>query len=102
MSEFDGRQAHPNAKELFNLRHSSLRTTVERAFGALKGRFRILETKPSIPTPSQVKSVIIACCILHNWILCYGIDNLVPGEDFTEPASQPTTLGTQQPTYQEV
>ncbi|KAF8393770.1 hypothetical protein HHK36_019968 [Tetracentron sinense] len=28
-----------NEKELFNLRHSSLRTTVERAFGVLKKRF---------------------------------------------------------------
>jgi hypothetical protein len=39
--------SHPtNGKELFNLRHSSLRVTVERAFGALKGRFRILDNKP--------------------------------------------------------
>uniref|UniRef100_A0A2N9E4W6 DDE Tnp4 domain-containing protein n=1 Tax=Fagus sylvatica TaxID=28930 RepID=A0A2N9E4W6_FAGSY len=35
---------HPpeNAQELFNLRHSSLRTTIERGFGVLKKRFRVL------------------------------------------------------------
>jgi hypothetical protein len=35
----------PNAKELFNSRHSSLRVTLEKAFGALKNRFRILYNK---------------------------------------------------------
>ena len=35
---------HPpeNAQELFNLRHSSLRTTIKRGFGVLKKRFRVL------------------------------------------------------------
>ncbi|XP_040384639.1 protein ALP1-like isoform X1 [Oryza brachyantha] len=32
-----------NEKELFNLRHSSLRVTIERAFGSLKRRFKILD-----------------------------------------------------------
>ena len=30
----------------YNLRHSSLRVIVERAFGALKNRFKILDRKP--------------------------------------------------------
>ncbi|XP_072146428.1 protein ALP1-like [Setaria viridis] len=58
-------------KELFNLRHSSLRTTVERAFGALQNRFRILDNKPFHPYKTQVK-LDLACCILHNWILRFG------------------------------
>jgi hypothetical protein len=33
-----------NPKELFNLRYSSLRVTVERAFEALKNRSRIIDT----------------------------------------------------------
>ena len=33
-------------QELFNLRHSSLRTTIERGFGVLKKRFRVLDTEP--------------------------------------------------------
>jgi hypothetical protein len=32
-----------NVEELFNLRHSLLRVTVERAFGSLKRRFKILD-----------------------------------------------------------
>ena len=37
-----------NAKEIFNHRHASLRTIIERAFGVLKKRFPIIAngTKP--------------------------------------------------------
>ncbi|WVZ57782.1 hypothetical protein U9M48_008124, partial [Paspalum notatum var. saurae] len=66
-------------KELFNLRHSSLRVTVERAFGALKNRFKILYNKPFHPYKTQVK-LVLACCILHNWILRHGHDEHVPSE----------------------
>jgi hypothetical protein len=34
-----------NAKELFNLRHSSLRNVVERIFGVLKRQWQILGSK---------------------------------------------------------
>jgi hypothetical protein len=84
MSEFQGRRSPSNAKEFFNLRHSSLRTTIERAFGALKGRFRIMDNKPFHPYMSQVKIVL---CILHNWILGFGVDEVIPGDDFIPPPS---------------
>ena len=45
MSEFSSTNHPTNARELFNLRHSSLRVIAERAFGALKGRFRIIDNK---------------------------------------------------------
>ena len=73
-----------NARELFNLRHSSLRVTVERAFGALKNRFKILYNKPFHPYPTQVK-LVLACCILHNWIIWHGYDEHVPDEATWEP-----------------
>ncbi|WVZ49266.1 hypothetical protein U9M48_000640 [Paspalum notatum var. saurae] len=66
-------------RELFNLRHSSLRVTVERAFGALKNRFKILYNKPFHPYKTQVK-LVLAYCILHNWILRHGHDEHVPSE----------------------
>jgi hypothetical protein len=86
LNEFEGRNYPTNAKELFNLRHSSLRVTVERAFGALKGRFRILDNKPFHPYKTQVK-LVLACCILHNWILGHGEDEVFPDEATWEPNS---------------
>ena len=63
---------HPeNAKELFNLRHSSLQTTVERVFGILKKRFRVLDAEPFWDFQTQV-DIVLACCIIHNHIM--GVD----------------------------
>jgi hypothetical protein len=93
LNEYGGRNYPTNAKELFNLRHSSLRVTVERAFGALKGRFRILDNKPFHPYKTQVK-LVLACCILHNWILGHGEDEVFPDEATWEPNSaEPNDLG---------
>jgi len=77
LSEFGNRNHPTTAKELFNLRHSSLRVSVERAFGALKGRFRIIDNKSFHKYKSQVK-LVLACCILHNWIIGFGLDEIVP------------------------
>ena len=57
-----------NARELFNLRHSSLRTTIERGFGVLKKRFRVLDAEPFWSFETQVK-VVLACCMVHNHIM---------------------------------
>jgi hypothetical protein len=80
LSEFGSRNHPTNAKKLFNLRHSSLRVTVERAFGALKGRFRIIDNKSFHKYKTQVK-LVLACCILHNWIIGFGVDEIVPVEE---------------------
>jgi hypothetical protein len=64
---------------MFNLRHSSRRVTIERAFGALKNRFRILDNRSFHPFKTQVK-LVLACCILHNWIIGFGLDEVVPNE----------------------
>ena len=79
-----GTRPPQNARELFNLRHSSLRVTVEMAFGALKNIFKILYNKPFHPYPTQVK-LVLACCILHNWIIRHGFDEHVPNEATWEP-----------------
>lgn len=61
---------HPpkNERELFNLRHSSLRTTIERCFGVLKKRFRVLDAESFWSFQIQVE-VLLACSIIHNHIL---------------------------------
>jgi hypothetical protein len=65
LTEFGSRNRPINAKELFNLRHSSLSVTMERVFGVLKNRFRMLDYKPFHLYKRQVK-LVLACCILHN------------------------------------
>ncbi|KAK6134848.1 hypothetical protein DH2020_031389 [Rehmannia glutinosa] len=55
-------------EELFNKRHSRLRNAIERAFGVLKGRFPILKgPMPRYSIRRQV-NIVIACCVLHNWL----------------------------------
>jgi hypothetical protein len=56
-----------NAKELFNLRHSSLRNVIERIFGVLKRRFKVLRTAPEYAFDTQVK-LVYALTALHNFI----------------------------------
>ena len=62
-----------NAKELFNLQHASLRIAIERAFGILKKRFPIIAstTEPNYCINTQ-NEIILACCILHNYLM--GVD----------------------------
>jgi hypothetical protein len=64
-----------NAKELFNLRHSSLRNAIERIFGVLKKRFRVLTHQLEYPYEIQVRLVKVICC-LHNIIRLTGGDDL--------------------------
>jgi hypothetical protein len=80
LSEFCSKTYPSNGRELYNLRHFSLRVTIEHAFGALKNRFHILDNKPFHTYKTQVKLVLV-CCILHNWILTFGIDEFVPTEE---------------------
>ena len=77
LKEYGGGNHPETYKELFNLRHSSLRLTVERAFAAYKNRWKFVYNKPFHPYKTQVK-VVIACAILHNWILQWGEDEYFP------------------------
>ncbi|KAF3778555.1 hypothetical protein EJ110_NYTH43267 [Nymphaea thermarum] len=74
LSEFNalGARRVTSKEELFNHRHSSLRTTtVERVFGRLKGRFPILKAQVSYPYHTQV-GIVLATCVLHNFIIDYN------------------------------
>ncbi|XP_027183976.1 putative nuclease HARBI1 [Coffea eugenioides] len=56
-------------RELFNLRHASLRNAIERAFGVLKKRFPIIgDNQPTYDVNTQSK-IVLACCILHNFLM---------------------------------
>jgi hypothetical protein len=56
-----------NKEELFNLRHASARNVVERIFGILKRRFRILIIAPEYDMGIQAR-IPAALCALHNFI----------------------------------
>ena len=66
LKEWERSKARPKiTKEPFNLRHAQLRNIVERIFGVLKERFKILTLPRFFKMDSQVK-VVAALCVLHN------------------------------------
>ena len=67
LNEFSSRFGPQNAMELFNLRHSSLRVTIEKAFDALENKFKVLDQNSFHPFDTQVK-LVLACCIVDNWV----------------------------------
>ncbi|XP_039039746.1 protein ALP1-like [Hibiscus syriacus] len=73
-----------NAKELFNLRHSSLRTTVERVFGILKKRFRVLDAEPFWDFQTQI-DIVLACTIIHNHIMGVDPNDIINEGMYEEP-----------------
>ena len=50
------------------MKHSSARNVIERCFGLLKQRWAILRS-PSFYPVAIHNNVIIACCLLHNYII---------------------------------
>ena len=62
----------------FNLKFSALRCVVERAFGMLKSRWRIILKKIEQKT-TTLKKTVIAACVLHN--ICIKRRDLHGAED---------------------
>jgi hypothetical protein len=71
--QYQSQQKPENKEELFNLRHAQLRNVVERIFGILKRRFRILRSPPEYPFTTQVK-LVFALTALHNFIRLHNDD----------------------------
>ncbi|KAJ4922872.1 hypothetical protein JOQ06_021334 [Pogonophryne albipinna] len=64
----------------FNQHHARARSIIERAFGIMKTRWRLLFFKALEVRHTFVPSVITACAVLHNICLTAG-DILEPAED---------------------
>ncbi|KAA0057511.1 retrotransposon protein [Cucumis melo var. makuwa] len=78
------RNAPTNAKEYFNMKHSSTRNVIERAFGVLKDRWAILREKLYYLLQVQCHT-ILAYCLLHNLInremtYCDNVDDVDQGD----------------------
>ncbi|WVZ86523.1 hypothetical protein U9M48_033285 [Paspalum notatum var. saurae] len=54
-------------KEIFNHAHAKVRNVIERTFGVLKMKFRILLNMPRFSEEKQTR-IIVACMALHNFI----------------------------------
>ncbi|KAL3746918.1 hypothetical protein ACJRO7_015799 [Eucalyptus globulus] len=67
LPEFRGGPSPTGYREVFNRAHSSLRSTIERAFGVLKQKWGILTHMPSYPYEKQVQ-IVVAAMTLHNYI----------------------------------
>lgn len=77
LAPFRGQRYHLNtwlsghqpekAEEYFNMKHSAARNIIERCFGVVKKRWAILRSPSFYPIRTQNK-IILACCLLHNFI----------------------------------
>ena len=58
-----------------------MRNAIERAFGILKKRFPIIAsgTEPYYPVDTQF-DIILACCILHNYLMGVDLDERLIAE----------------------
>jgi hypothetical protein len=83
--EFQNSSQPIGLKEVFNHAHSSLRNIIERSFGVLKMKWRILLNVSRYSMEKQ-KKIIIACMALHNFIR----DSNSSDEDFDRVASDET------------
>jgi hypothetical protein len=64
-----------NHEELFNLRHAMARNVIERIFGVLKRRFRILTVPLEVDLDEQAR-IPAALAGIHNYIRCNDPDKL--------------------------
>ncbi|CAF3307254.1 unnamed protein product [Rotaria sp. Silwood2] len=74
LKPFSQKPNMPRSHTLFNYRLSRCRSTIERAFGALKNRFRLLHKKMEFELNNTIK-IIQATTILHN--LCVDENDIL-------------------------
>ncbi|KAL5158480.1 Uncharacterized protein HKD37_15G042939 [Glycine soja] len=89
LQDFAGHGNDPkNEKELFNLRHASLRNVIERIFGIFKSRFTIFKSAPPFLFKTQAE-LVLTCATLHNFLRkeCRSDEFLVEPTDESSSSS---------------
>lgn len=56
----------PQSERKYKYFHSRTRIIVERAFGGLKSRWRILKLVLNMKSPASIGRTIVSCMVLHN------------------------------------
>lgn len=67
LNDWSERHRPTTNEEFFNMKHSSARNVIERLFGLIKNRWAILRSPSYYPMKIQNR-IIVACCLLHNFI----------------------------------
>ena len=75
----------PQDEKDYNYLHSCSRIVIERAFGLLKGRWRILKRALNMKKPETAAQTIVACLILHNLTMDFGDRVALSQTDCTDP-----------------
>ena len=92
LQDFAGHGNDPeNEKELFNLRHASLRNVIERIFGVFKSRFTNFKSAPPFPFKAQAE-LVLACAALHNFLRKECRSDEFPVESTDESSSSSPVL----------
>ncbi|XP_070672024.1 uncharacterized protein [Malus domestica] len=77
-------QAIPNprndAEELFTLHQEAYQKDVERAFGILQARWKIISKPARVWSRENLDSIMMSCIILHNMIVQDDRDGYIDGE----------------------
>ena len=84
-----------SSKELFNLRHASLRNVVERTIGILKRRFAVLRKGFEGMNKAFHNQVVLSCCLLHNFL---NAERRLGNMNFDESEDSNVNLDVEAPT----
>lgn len=80
-------------KKIYNYRLSRARHIVENAFGILATRFRIFHTQINLE-PENIESVVMASCVLHNFLMKSVQSYYSPPECFNHENTDDGTTAT--------
>ncbi|GFS06949.1 protein ANTAGONIST OF LIKE HETEROCHROMATIN PROTEIN 1 [Elysia marginata] len=65
-------------KRIFNYRLSRARRIIENVVGILVNRFGVLKSRMNLRNMDNVDSVVLACCVLHNYLHRHASDSYTP------------------------
>lgn len=76
----EGSLAPQNYHEYFNMKHAATRNVIEKCFGLLKQRWNVLKHGPTFFPIRTQNRIIMACCLLHNFICMEMPVDLMEGQ----------------------